>query len=427
MKISTQLNVKQTQKISLAPKLIDSLQILNLNNLQLYNKIYEKLNENPFLEEIEERSRFHSLFENKTNCIDEISYQISLKDFIENQILEIHFSKEEKKISEIFLSYLNKKGFFSQDLKNLSLKHNLSFKKAEYVLEKLKNLEPVGIFSTNVQECLLKQSEIFHSNDKELFSLIKNHWQDLEKLNYKKIQKQNLWTDEFLSQLFKKMKTLSPYPISHFENQKPYIIPELSIQKFYDKWNIIIEDYFLPKIKINDSYEKFSKENKNYFQTKMNEAKCFSTCIEKRKQTLYKFGTTLLDLQVDFFKKGKEHLKPLTLSELGAFMNLHKSTISRLVKNKFIKTDFGTFPLKYFFSSGIRKMNNVYVSSRQIKEKISSFIRKEDREKPLSDLKISNLLLEEEIIVSKRLVAKYRNQMSIMTYNKRKVFYFINK
>ena len=424
MKIYNKLSIKNTQKKTISQNFIQSLNILNLTTLQLKEKIYETLNDNPFLQEVQKINEGQSYTESNNEWINNISSHQSIFEFLKSQILELSFSKEEYNIAYILLTELDKNGLFKQSRQKISSKYNISKSKIKYVLSELKNLEPTGIFSESIQESILKQISVFFPNDKDLNLLITKFWVEVQKLDYKKIKKGTAWEDTFILRLFKKLKRISPYPIINFEKNKLYTFPDIEIKQINHEWKVIIENEILPVIEIKVPDIAFKRDDLDYLRQKIKEAKFLVSSIKKRNQTLYKFTNSLITLQEDFFNKGKSYLKPLNLDEMADFCSLHKSTISRIIQNKTIKTGIGIFELKYFFSSQIKKLDNTNISSNIIKQRIKELISKEDINKPLSDMQISKIFFKEEIIVSKRLVNKYRNQIGILPYNKRKFFPF---
>jgi len=223
------------------------------------------------------------------------------------------------------------------------------------------------------------------------------------------------------------IKTLEPKPGRRFApNQNRYITPDVVVKKIDNEYIILTNDYNGPQLTIREDYKKMitsSDENSDvvkFLNDQFNSAAWLIKSIEQRKQTIYKVAEVIIEKQMAFFEKGKKHLIPMTLKEVADKIDMHESTVSRATNGKYIETPLGIFELKYFFSSGVEGNCGIGISSQSIKSFIQDIINAEDPKKPLSDDKIVNKLKIKGINVSRRTVAKYRDEIGILSSSKRK-------
>ena len=208
-----------------------------------------------------------------------------------------------------------------------------------------------------------------------------------------------------------------------------YINPDVFVYKVEDEFIIWVNDDGMPKLHINNFYrnairnsKKFSNEAKNYVQEKMRSATWLIRSIHQRQKTIYRVMESILKFQLAFFEKGISYLKPMVLRDVAEDIGMHESTISRVTTNKYAHTPRGIFELKYFFNSSIQRFHGEAMASASVQDKIRQIIESEDKKKPYSDDKISELLKENNISIARRTVAKYREIMGILPSNKRKQF-----
>src|SRR4029434_721389 len=211
---------------------------------------------------------------------------------------------------------------------------------------------------------------------------------------------------------------LDPKPgLVYSDASDNYIIPDLIVDKIDGKYHIFLNDANLPRLKLSRAYQeiardkkKFEGENKEFISSKLNSANWMIQAIEQRRQTMLKVTNYIVDRQRDFFEKGIQHLRPLTLREVAEHIGMHESTVSRVTNEKFVQTPRGVLPLKFFFSSGLSTTGGEDVSARGIKAQIQKLVSEENPKHPLTDQAIVNILKESGVQIARRTVAKYREQ-----------------
>ena len=297
------------------------------------------------------------------------------------------------------------------------------------VLKLIQRLDPIGIGSRNLAECLMVQVESLSElvpYRKEAMLLLK-HYGLLLTNDLNKLIKQTGLNAEILRSAIDLLKTLKPYPGAEFENKdSDYQIPDVVVMKKDGHWHVQLNPDVMPKLRINPYYSGMIRradqsDDNQYLRNQMLEAKNFIKSVDERHKTLLKVATCIVKHQRDFLEIGAEGMKPLILRDVADEVELHESTISRVTTNKFLLTPRGLFELKYFFSSHVSTTVGGEASSTAIRAKIKKLIADENPRKPLSDNIIANLLKEDGIDVARRTVAKYRESLHIPSSSDRKV------
>jgi len=317
-----------------------------------------------------------------------------------------------------------------------------TLEEVEQILKKIQTFDPPGIAARNLQECLLLQLERMdngHDIDVAVAKkIISECYDEFTKKHYQKIQKKLDTEDEdFVRDAVELIIKLNPKPggssiSTGAKNQ--YIIPDFILTNNNGKLELALNSRNAPELRISRSYtemfkayDKSSKKDKKlkeavtFVKQKLDAAKWFIDAIKQRQQTLLRTMKAIIDFQYDFFLEGDEtKLKPMILKDIAGMINMDISTVSRVASSKAIQTDFGIFPLKYFFSEGISTDSGEEVSSREVKQIIKDIIEAEDKNKPLSDDKLETILNEKGYNIARRTVAKYREQLNIPVARLRK-------
>ncbi|HSB54264.1 MAG TPA: RNA polymerase factor sigma-54, partial [Gemmatimonadales bacterium] len=206
-----------------------------------------------------------------------------------------------------------------------------------------------------------------------------------------------------------------------------YIVPDLVVEKIDGEYRVFLNDTNLPRLRLSRVYQeiardrkKFVGENRDFITQRLNSAQWMIQAIEQRRQTMLKVMNFIVDRQRDFFEKGIEFLKPLTLREVAEVINMHESTVSRVTNEKYVQTPRGVLPLKFFFSSALATASGEEASARSIRAKLQKMVGEEDSAKPLTDQQIVHLFQEQGIQIARRTVAKYRDQLGILPARMRK-------
>ena len=298
----------------------------------------------------------------------------------------------------------------------------------EEMLQIIQRLDPPGIGARDLRECLLLQLVDAKDTDSlayrlvaEAFTdLIAHRWNDLAKRFGVEPQKVQAAADS--------LSRCDPKPgLKHSNAGDGYIIPDLIVHKVDGKYHVTLNDTGVPRLRLSRSYQDVARdkkaltqENKEFIAQKMNSANWMIQAIEQRRQTMLKVMNFIVDRQRNFFEKGVEFLKPLTLREVAEVISMHESTVSRVTNEKFVQTPRGVLPLKFFFSSALTTASGEDASARSIRAKLQKMVGEESTAKPLTDQQIVHRFKEQGIQIARRTVAKYRDQLGILPARMRK-------
>ncbi len=419
--IFQKLKLKNT--IFLSNKMLLSLKLLNTNALDLEEEINKIVEENPFLET--EVLTMPNEYRNvrKTDLEDDYieNYELenrSLKTYLSDQFYASEYDESEEKIFLYLLDLIDKHGFIGSEVKEIAKDLKAPPEKVQNVLKMLKSLDPPGIGSKNIQEALKCQTY-----DKDVIILI-----DLIEIIQKNPQealKRSGMSKERFEAALSKIKNLNPYPANGFYESSyiQYIEPDIFITKKGDQYEVILNDRIDIKFSSLEFYDKLIHSgNQSYIEfakLKYDQAKNLIEAFLKRKETLLKFGQLIAKKEADFLNGGRS--TPLKVSSVAAELGINASTVTRTISSKYVKTPRGIYPLKFFFERFLYKSNHQEISRDDIKEKILNYVSKEDKQCPLSDSKIEEMLMSEGINLSRRVIAKYRDELGIPSSSKRKM------
>jgi len=481
MLIKQQLHQKQVQRLVLAPALQQAIKLLPLTNLDLIEIIDEELSENPMLEVKEETADenggdnhserkedkdktqdlddplqidddkdfekyFQEYFDNRfrSYSIEKkeapayenfVSKSTTLWDHLNWQANLTFFNDDEKEIARYIIGNVNEDGYLTESLEEISKEMGASLDDIELIREKIKRFDPIGIGSLTLQEVLLTQIDYFEIKDDIARRIVKEDLSLLEKSKFSEICKKldiSLAEARFHIDV---IKSLDPTPGRKYSQEKTfYIIPDIVVTKEDDEYRITLSNEGVPNLQINRFYKelltKASEENakaRQYLKDKIKKALWFLRSLDQRNSTIYKVAKFIVDKQKDFIENGLDYIKPLTLIEVAEDIGVHESTVGRVVANKHIMTPRGVFPLKYFFHKSLTGDFGEEISSLRVKQRIKKLIEKEDREKPLTDIEVGDILEKESLKIARRTVAKYRKQLSIPPSHIRKRKYWMEE
>lgn len=303
-----------------------------------------------------------------------------------------------------------------------------SMEEAEEMLEAIQAFDPPGIAARDLRECLVLQLRDLDEQDTMAYRIVDEYFDQLINHRWSEISKELGVSPKEVQDAADEVAKLDPKPGLKFSSGGDrYITPDLVVDEIAGEYHVFLNDTSLPRLKLSRAYRevardknKFKGENKEFISNKLNSANWMIQAIEQRRQTMLKVMNFIVDRQREFFEKGVQYLKPLTLREVAEVIDMHESTVSRVTNEKFVQTPRGVLPLKYFFSSGLSTDSGEDVSARGIKDKIRNLVEEEDEKKPLTDQAIVNILKEEGIQIARRTVAKYRDQLGILSARMRK-------
>jgi RNA polymerase sigma-54 factor len=293
---------------------------------------------------------------------------------------------------------------------------------ADAMLEVVQTLDPPGVGGRDVRESILIQMRRREMEESLAFSLVRDHFDDFLAHRWNDIARSLGVSPRQVQDAADEVAKLDPKPgLQYAPDEDPYILPDLIVDKIGGEYHVFLNDTSLPRLRISRAYREvardrnqFKGENKEFISSKLNSANWMIQAIEQRRQTMLKVMNFIVDRQRDFFERGIQYLRPLTLREVADHIEMHESTVSRVTNEKYVQTPRGVFPLKFFFSSGLATASGEDISARGVKDKIRILVQQENPMKPLTDQKIVELLGDEGIQIARRTVAKYRDQLGIL-------------
>jgi RNA polymerase sigma-54 factor len=307
------------------------------------------------------------------------------------------------------------------------------------VLEVIQTFDPTGVGARNIVECLLIQIRAESDPDEMLMTLVENHFDDLAHRRHKAIARAMKIPERRVAELCQRLTHLEPKPGRSISKEAPqYITPDVIVTKIEGKYFVWLNEGRTSHLTISSYYRqrfqavlrakgKGGNEKSDvpdseveYIRKKFTDARTLISNIERRKGTILRISQAIMERQREFLEQGIEHLKPMTLKDIAAEVGMHEATVSRVTSSKYVETPRGTFPLKFFFSSGLESDSGESQSSRSVRSRIRHLIEDEDLKKPLSDQRITDLLKADGIKIARRTVTKYREQMKILPTNMRR-------
>lgn len=346
------------------------------------------------------------------------------------------FNEEEMRVGAQIVGNLDQNGYLCATLQEIAALENVTEEFVEAVLQKVQDFDPAGVAARNLQECLLIQARMLGTKNPIVEVIIKDHLKDLELKNYIHIARKLKVPIREVETAVLLISNMDPRPGSMYSEEKVQsIIVDVYVVKSGDEYKIILNDDGMPRLRISNFYREVmagmsshgdhgEEENgKKYVREKVQSATWLIKSIQQRQKTIYKVAESIVKFQKDFFDKGINFLKPLILRDVADDVEMHESTISRVVTNKYMHTPRGIFEMKYFFGSSIQRTSGENIASKSVKEEIKNLVGKEDPKKPYSDCEIVDLLKEKGINIARRTVAKYREMMGILPSSKRKKYF----
>jgi RNA polymerase sigma-54 factor len=303
-----------------------------------------------------------------------------------------------------------------------------SMAEIEEMVGVIQKLDPPGIGARDLRECLLIQLREEKDTESLTYRLVDEAFPDLIAHRWNDLAKRFGVEPAGVQAAADGLARLDPKPGLKYSNQSDgYIIPDLIVEKIGNRYQVFLNDTGMPRLRLSRSYQeiardkkKMTPENREFIASKMNSANWMIQAIEQRRQTMLKVMNFIVDRQRDFFEKGIEYLKPLTLREVAEVINMHESTVSRVTNEKYVQTPRGVLPLKFFFSSALATASGEEASARSIRAKLQKMVAEENSAKPLTDQQIVHLFQEQGIQIARRTVAKYRDQLGILPARMRK-------
>ena len=438
--MATTLKQIQAQKQKLAPRQVLQARLLQLNTMNLEQAIIEELEKNPLLEQVEpEDFQDNEDTEDETSMedidvsvedmySDESTYYLSeqkkdmplpdrntlLEDLID-QLKDLNLNEDQKEIAEEIIWNTNERGYLDTDIILIADRFDLLEGEIEPILYRVQRLEPKGIASRNLQECLSIQLE--HEENSLSHRIIHHYFDDFMHKRYDRIQDKLGCTKEELHDAVDHIAHLNPNPGEGYRDRFQTVIPDVIVREDGDDWVITTNDGGIPELRISKAYEnqieneKLKGDAKKFIKEKMDSANWFIEAIAQRRITMVNVMRSIIGFQPEWFGGNMDYLRPLKLQDIAEKINMDISTISRSTRGKYVDTPYGIFELKYYFTDSIELSDGSILGTFVIKRALEKIIQSEDKTKPMSDDALVGALIQEGYKMARRTVAKYRDHM----------------
>ncbi len=483
MKTGLHQHTSLRQDLRINPRLYQAMDLLYMPLLDLQQHLKQELLGNPFLEMLEPEEETEApapeqkpaekekagddepdweaiLMDDRTEhgvpsgtlggtteYVEPVSVESKdLIDHLREQTRMLDLTPRQQLLAEEFLGNIGEDGYLQASLEEIVKGANqlleeheaeseldlnvapYTLAEAEQLLHIMQQLDPPGIAARNLRECLLLQLENQKRTDTLVYRLVKEAFDDLIAHRWSDLGKRFGLAPDEVQRAADELARLDPKPgLQHSAGDDAYIIPDLIVEKIDEKYHVFLNDGGLPRLRISRTYQeiardkkKYDTESKEFINQRLNSAHWMIQAIEQRRQTMLKVMNFIVDRQRDFFEKGIEYLKPLTLREVADVISMHESTVSRVTNEKYVQTPRGLLPLKFFFSSGLTTTTGEDASARSIKAQIQKMVSDENPKDPLTDQQIVQMFEQRGVKIARRTVAKYRDQLGILPARMRK-------
>ncbi|MBL7085267.1 MAG: RNA polymerase factor sigma-54 [Candidatus Omnitrophica bacterium] len=460
MTLKQRINLKFAQRLVLTPKMRQALYILQLPLLELKRFLQEKMIENPLLEEADEyqvkedlqsEELIDNVLQNEKNLPeffdtdnDNTSYgqEIQKKQTFKETLVTSTPSLQEHLLRQLSVSgcapsiyksgtfiigNIDENGYLHCSPKEMHEILDTSRMDIRRALNLIHTFDPPGVGAQDLKECLLIQLRQKNKEHSLAAKIVRSYLTDLEKKKYDHLARVFKETPAKIEEAVREVAFLEPKPGRSFSSSPDsYIRPDIILQKQKEKYEVLLNDEELPTLQISSQYrellrdEKVAKNTKRYLKEQLNSAIWLIKAVAQRQSTLLKLARFLVEAQKDFLDKGKRYLLPLTVEEIAKSIKRNKSTVSRVIANKYMQTPYGIFALREFLSQAIKMKKGGFISSKNIKVQIEELIKAENLQHPLTDEKIVEILEKKQIHIARRTCAKYREQLKILPASLRK-------
>ncbi|HTH02356.1 MAG TPA: RNA polymerase factor sigma-54 [Vicinamibacterales bacterium] len=479
MAIQQKLHTKLVQKLILTPSLQQAIKLLPMSTLELAELLNQEMVENPLLEEVpteelqpaEQQQQQEKAAEqqpaDKGDPWDDADYEYFFGDYlddgyrsrtpsevkelppIENTLStaaslsdhllwQLSLQTDDERLKEIggaIIGNLDDDGYLVASVEEIAAMGEWPVADVERALQHVQTFDPIGVAARDLQECLWLQIRHLGLEGTPTEKIVTEHLRLLQNHQVPEIARKLGISLDDLKEHVEIIRNLDPKPGSRYNpSQSQYVIPDVYVVKVEDQYVAALNEEGLPQLRISPVYRRLldktgagggeqNDETRAYVKDKFRSALWLIKSVDQRQKTIHKVATSIINFQREFLDHGIEYLRPLVLRDVANDIGMHESTVSRVVNNKYMHTPQGVFELKYFFHSGISSSFGESVSSVTIKQRIRKIIENEDPRKPLSDSKIVSILQKEGLMLARRTIAKYREELKIPTSNQRKVLF----
>lgn len=482
MKLGYDLTIEQTQKLVMTPELIQAIQILQFNSQELEAYVQDQVLSNPVLEQVQpktpEEDDYHDdhnghddhsetageVKENKPENNEDFDWKeylrsggydegyrdysgkhdreeergdsferyvhsdVTLPEHLMFQFQFVSGSKACRRVGKYIIESLDDNGYMTSSAEEIAKATGVPEDKVKEALDIIHGFDPAGVGAKDLKECLYIQLESRNQLTDKLKTIIENHLEDIANNRLSVVAKNTGLSVKEVQEMTDIIRTLEPKPGRQFalEGDTRYIIPDVIVEKADGEYYVTLNENNTPHLMVSPYYKGLLGKAENdeqlseYLSERVNSAMWLIKSIEQRKRTIYNVVTAVIKYQKDFFDYGSKYLKVLTLKDIAEEVGIHESTVSRSISGKYLQSPRGMFEIKYFFSAGVSTAGGGGISSNSVKEFIKELIDAENPAKPLSDQRIVALLEEKGFSISRRTVAKYRDEMGVLSSSKRK-------
>jgi RNA polymerase sigma-54 factor len=476
MALSQKLSARLSQKLILTPSLQQAIKLLPMTTIELSELLTQEMVENPLLEEVLEDSTVAETpqdaeteaadkkAEEKGDTWDDADYEYFFGEYLDDgyrpkQAVEVRelppientlsskgsladhlmwqldlqtTDQNVRDIGAAIVGNVDDDGYLAASIDEIAALGPWPVPAVERALTYVQSFDPIGVAARDPQECLLLQLRAHGLGGTPVETLVQDHLPLLQNHRVPELAKVMGLTPEEIKTHLEVIRHLDPKPGARFTPaDSQYVIPDVYIIKTDEGYRAVLNEEGLPQLRISPVYRRMldkdkgtetSDETRAYVKDKFRSALWLLKSVDQRQKTIIKVATSIITFQREFLDRGIEHLRPLVLRDVANDIGMHESTVSRVVNNKYMHTPQGVYEMKYFFHSGISSSYGENVSSVTIKQRIRKIIEAEDTRRPLSDSKIMQMLQREGLVLARRTIAKYREELKIPTSSQRKVF-----
>ena len=360
-----------------------------------------------------------------------LTTKTTLEDHLIWQLRLSRITEDEESIGLHIIGNLDENGYLAVAPEEICAATQSTLDEVEAVLKRIRLLDPVGVASRHLQECLLTQLENFGMSDSLAARIVSNCLADLESTKYDMIARKLRASIDEVANAAHIITSLEPMPSRGYrQDEIRFVVPDVFVERNGDEYVVSLNDEDVPRLRLSALYQRLAgqeseagDQTRQYLKERLRAAKWFLDAIEHRQSTLHRVTQSIFKFQREFLDRGVRHLRPMVLRDVAEDIRRHESTVSRATANKWVDTPHGIFELKWFFQSSI-STHDGDVASESVKAEIREIISKEDPRKPYSDEHIAALLSDDRIDIARRTVAKYREAMGILSSARRRQRYF---
>jgi RNA polymerase sigma-54 factor len=468
--------MRLTTKLVMTPSLQQAIKLLQMSKLELVDEITQELTANPVLEEAQEPREGEApepevrtdepapAPEKPAEGLDsfqEIDYQSYFQDYLdagytprppseeieapplENtltrpQNLSEHLLWQlamnipegiDREIGKAIIGNLDEDGYLKATVEEIQTMGAFPTADVERVLSQIQEFDPTGVAARDLRECLLIQVRALDMEETPQETMIRDHMDLLQGRKIKELAQALGCTQEEIHRHLEIIRGLDPKPGKKYNvDRSSYVVPDVYVVKVDGEYTIVLNEEGLPRLRVSSFYRRMvdrsntqvTREARDYVREKLSSALRLIKSLEERQRTIYKVARSIVNFQRKFLDHGFEHLRPLVLRDVADDIQMHESTVSRVVNNKYMHTPRGLFEMKFFFHSGIASAQGDDVSSLAVKERIKKLVAEENSGRPYSDAALAKILANEGLQIARRTVAKYREELRIPSSNERR-------